>query len=124
MVAVDRRACLAQITSPRPWPIRQRVRLTVTPVAAIAAGLEVDPIFAAIKHHIDAWRAFGDTCPRIDEVVAPNEGREAPNRTRPHIGLPINPKKMPSKRSSPYNSDERPPCALASIGLVKPPRRF
>jgi hypothetical protein len=45
-------------------------------VAAIAVGLEVDPIFAAIKHYIDAWRAFGDTCPRIDEVIARNEGPE------------------------------------------------
>jgi hypothetical protein len=41
-----------------------------------AAGLEVDPIFAAIKRHNEAWRAFGDACPRIDDIVAENEGRE------------------------------------------------
>jgi hypothetical protein len=50
--------------------------LAVTPVAAIAAGLEVDPIFAAIKRHNAAWKAFGDTCPRTDNVVAESEGRE------------------------------------------------
>lgn len=50
--------------------------LAVTPLGAIAAGLEVDPIFAAIRCHIQAWRAFGDTCPRIDECIARNEGRE------------------------------------------------
>jgi hypothetical protein len=50
--------------------------LAVTPVAAIAAGLEVDPIFAAIKRHNAAWKAFGDTCSRTDNVVAENEGRE------------------------------------------------
>jgi hypothetical protein len=48
----------------------------VTPLGAIAGGLEVDPIFAAIKRHNAAWKAFGDTCPRIDEVIARNEGRE------------------------------------------------
>jgi hypothetical protein len=48
----------------------------VTPLGAIASGLEVDPIFAAIKRHIEAWRAFGDTCSRADDVVARNEGRE------------------------------------------------
>jgi hypothetical protein len=47
----------------------------VTPLGAIAGGLEVDPIFAAIKRHIETWRAFGDS-PRIDEVIAANEGRE------------------------------------------------
>jgi hypothetical protein len=41
-----------------------------------AAGLEVDPIFAAIKRHNDAWRAFGGTCRGIDGVVARNEGRQ------------------------------------------------
>jgi hypothetical protein len=50
--------------------------LAVLPAAAVAASLEVDPIFAAIKRHHEAWRAFGDTCPRIDECVAKNEGRE------------------------------------------------
>jgi hypothetical protein len=49
----------------------------VTPVAAArAASLEVDPIFAAIKRHNAAWKAFGDTCSRTDNVVAENEGRE------------------------------------------------
>jgi hypothetical protein len=48
----------------------------VTPLGAIASGLEVDPIFAAIKRHIEAWRVFGDTCQRIDEVIARMEGRE------------------------------------------------
>ena len=41
-----------------------------------AAGLEVDPIFAAIKRHNDAWRAFGGTCRGIDGVVARNERRQ------------------------------------------------
>jgi hypothetical protein len=49
--------------------------LAILPVPAIAASLEVDPIFAAIKRHNEAWRAFGATCPRIDNVVAENEGR-------------------------------------------------
>jgi hypothetical protein len=48
----------------------------VTPVAAIAAGLEVDPIFAAIKRHHEAWRAFDAACPWTDDVVAKREGRE------------------------------------------------
>jgi hypothetical protein len=50
--------------------------LAVMPASAVTSTLEVDPIFAAIKRHNAAWRAFGDTCPRIDEVVAESEGRE------------------------------------------------
>jgi hypothetical protein len=63
--------------------------MAVMPAVARAAGelsgnpgqlnsrsLEVDPIFAAIKRHHEAWRAFGDTCPRIDNVIAANEGRK------------------------------------------------
>jgi hypothetical protein len=50
--------------------------LAAMPAAAVAAGLEVDPIFAAIKRHNEAWRAFGDACPRVDDVVAENEGRK------------------------------------------------
>jgi hypothetical protein len=41
-----------------------------------AAALGVDPIFAAIKHHNEAWRAFDDTCSRADNALARNEGRE------------------------------------------------
>jgi hypothetical protein len=50
--------------------------LAVMPAVASAASLEVDPIFAAIKRHHEAWRAFGATCRRTDSVVARNEGRE------------------------------------------------
>jgi hypothetical protein len=50
--------------------------LAVTPAVAQVASLEVDPIFAAIKRHHEAWRAFGATCRRTDSVVARNEGRE------------------------------------------------
>jgi hypothetical protein len=50
--------------------------LGVMPAVASAASLEVDPIFAAIQAHIEAWRAFSATCSRTDNVVASNEGRE------------------------------------------------
>jgi hypothetical protein len=50
--------------------------LAVMPAAAQAARLEVDPIFAAIKRHHEAWRAFGATCSRTDNAVARDEGRE------------------------------------------------
>jgi hypothetical protein len=46
------------------------------PAVASAVSLEVDPIFAAIRRHNEAWRAFGATCRRTDSVVARNEGRE------------------------------------------------
>src|ERR1700722_13098001 len=50
--------------------------LAVMPAVAQAASLEVDPIFAAIKRHHEAWRAFGATCSRTDNAVARDEGRE------------------------------------------------
>jgi hypothetical protein len=63
--------------------------LAVMPAVARAAGelsgnpgqlnsrsLEVDPIFAAIKRHNEALRAFTAVCPRTDDVVAREEGRE------------------------------------------------
>jgi hypothetical protein len=63
--------------------------IAVMPAVARAAGelsgnpgqlnsrsLEVDPIFAAIKRHNEALRAFTAVCPRTDDVVAREEGRE------------------------------------------------
>jgi hypothetical protein len=50
--------------------------LAVLPAVAQAASLGVDPIFAAIRRHNEAWRTFGDVCPRIDDVRARMEGRE------------------------------------------------
>jgi hypothetical protein len=50
--------------------------LAVMPAVASAASLEVDPIFAAIKRHHEAWRAFDASCPFSDDVVAEREGRE------------------------------------------------
>ena len=46
------------------------------PAVASAANLEVDPIFAAIKRHNKAWRAFDNACPGVDNVIARREGRE------------------------------------------------
>jgi hypothetical protein len=47
----------------------------VTPVAGLAAGLEVDPVFAAIRRHHAAWRAFDASIPGIDNAIARREGR-------------------------------------------------
>ena len=50
--------------------------LAVMPAVAQPASLEVDPIFAAIRRHNEAWRAFGAAGGRTDCVVAENEGRK------------------------------------------------
>jgi hypothetical protein len=50
--------------------------VAILPAAARAASLEIDPIFAAIKRHHAAWRAFDVACSRTDSVLAEQEGRE------------------------------------------------
>jgi hypothetical protein len=46
------------------------------PAAAIAASSDVDPIFAAIERHREAWRAFSAACDLTDSVLAEEQGRE------------------------------------------------
>lgn len=48
----------------------------VFPAAAIAASLEIDPVFAAIKRHNAAWRLWSDAISRSDRAEARAEGRE------------------------------------------------
>jgi hypothetical protein len=43
---------------------------------AAAESVAVDPIFAAVDRHREAWRAFDAACSRTDNVVAEQEGRD------------------------------------------------
>jgi hypothetical protein len=46
------------------------------PATSIPAGLQIDPIFAAIRRHNEAWHAFNAACLLTDEIVAKRVGRE------------------------------------------------
>jgi hypothetical protein len=46
------------------------------PAAALPMASSADPIFAAIERHKAAWRLFGETTMRTDQVRARQEGRE------------------------------------------------
>ena len=58
----------------------RRAFLASAPAAALFVGplaiAGVDPIFAAIERHKEAFRIFADACTLIDKVAARNDGRQ------------------------------------------------
>ena len=54
-------------------PVLGGASLAAMPPMAILAGL--DPVFAAIERHKEAWRLYGEACPLTDSIAGEQEGR-------------------------------------------------